>query len=1294
MEIRRYKSIFILPFIFILVGSAVAAVNNLQAVASSESGFHFVKTLAADGSNLQSLTNDDSTVTLCDMLQVAVPAGSKVRLVSAEGTEAVPLPSSLTNGDRSLASSSSLVEISKPFTVRGRSMVSLRIYPVTGSSLCTRVDVNLAFDRTRSRAALSAPDDPRFDRVLAATVANYDRAKDWPVYQRQAPHTLAAASSEELLTSADQWYRVTVTKTGLCEITGSRLQSAGVSLSGLSIDSVRLFNAGGLRNEVDNEAPRPVLTEVALLTLDADGDGLFDTGDRIVFYGEAVDRWLYRAGYGRSYVNNRYTTENVYWLAVSGNFGAPPARMAQINGAPTGSYDTLITTCWRDVHVEQDNIISTETDGHIKDYYNWFWTDSTRLTMYVPTPGAISGDSAYVYLDGRTSGDHISMEVNSVPGVDKNCGSTNCRYTTYSLLGADGNLNRIELQLVPSSISKNIPPYFNFLDLRYHSSMQADNGTFDLVLDNVDTRAEIELLDDYTNSPTVFDLTDPLKPAIVSGVDRSGGLLTFQADLSAIGPNRFYCASVADASDPKSVTPVDFTDLRTNSSQTDMFIITPRAFHSYVDEYVTYRSAQGYNVKVVAVEDIMDNFSYGLYDPTAIRDFLSFAYSSYPAPAPFIVLFVGDANYDFVDNYGTGVPNYVPPYVRTRDESYNDDNYVYFGTYGLLDSDTSYPGDRGFDMMTARWPIRSRAEVNSIVDKIKIYESNTTIGDWRTKITFVADDEHGGDYDNEVIHVEQSDSLSRVYVPRFFTRDKIYLWDYPLANGERREVNRAIVNAFNEGTLMVNYVGHGNPDVWAHEHVFERSSDLPRLTNTYRLPLVFAASCAIGFFDDPNREGMAEDLLSMSGGAIGVVSATRLVYSSDNAAFNKQVYSNLLYDNSLTICEAMFAGKLQRQYPGPNPNDNDRAYIFMGDPLVRLAMPRLKTAFDIKPDSLTALGRAQVSGRIVDANGQTYHRDGVAVIKVFDSDRIRNYNLLNDAGTVIHTTTYAVTGPGIFRGSASINDGAFDFEFMTPLDIGYGGNNARILVYTIFDSTDGVGLVDSLPVSTTLVPVADSVGPTIVYGVVGRNNFVDGDAVAQDESLVIELTDSSGINLTGGIGHGIMLEVDGDAEMAVDLTSLFEYKMDDFAAGSLVYSLKDMPPGEHSLKIKAWDNANNFSSAELTLNISAAGVLALNDLLNYPNPMGESTTFYFELTQPVDRLSLQIFTLAGRNIWSYNSSALAADNYPNDNSRITWTGRDFEGDRVASGVYLYKATALGQTDGARVEQFGKIILVN
>ncbi|RKX25540.1 MAG: hypothetical protein DRP45_05685, partial [Candidatus Zixiibacteriota bacterium] len=1026
-------------------------------------------------------------------------------------------------------------------------------------------------------------------------------------------------------------------------------------------------------------------------------DGYFNSGDRLVFYGEAVDRWLVRAGYPISYINNTYTNENIYWLAVAGNFSNPAKRMEQVDGSLSGGVDTIITTFWRRVHAEQDRLISREVDGHFIDYYTWFWSDQTTLELSVTAPGALESDSAHVHLNCRTGGsEHIDLTINGISAIKEQCNMFNCTFTTHSLRGGDGELNQLSMDLQPLSVIGSIPPYFNFVDIGYPSLLQPANGRLDIILGDTDAGAEIRVIDSFSSLPSVFDISDPKNPAVIIGYDTTGGLVSFRADLSGAGPNRFFCGTIAGAYPPSSIQAADVLNLRAPAGQTDLIVVTSRALAPHVNEYVDYRSGQGYSIQVVSVEDMIDNFSYGLNDPTAIRDFLKFTYENpdiYPDPAPSAVLFVGDASYDFLDNLGTGVPNHVPSYINPKDYTYSDDNYVYFGAYGILDSDGSYlSGDRGYDMLAARLPVRSISEIDGIVAKIKTYESSSGMGTWRTRITLVADDEFGK-YDNETIHAIQSDSLERYYIPRYLNRNKVYLWDYPFVNGQKPAVNDAIVDAFNDGSLIVNYVGHGNPDVWAHEHVLTRSTDLPRLTNSDRLSLVYAASCAIGFFDDPHREGMAEDFLSMpNGGAIGVISATRLVYSADNARLNQVVDSVLFSSDSLTICEALFVAKLLRQYPGPVIQNNDRAYEFLGDPYLRLALPYLDIEFDTMPDSLVALGQANVSGRIIDGDGQTIVADGNLMVTVYDSDREKVYNRMSN-GVIVESIPYGVAGPAIFRGSASISQGGFEFNFISPLDIGYGGHSARVSAYALLDSIDGIGLIDSITVSQTLVQTTDSTGPEIVYGIVGRSNFVSGDAVSVEETLRVILSDESGINLAGGLGHGISLVVDRQTEDAVNLTQLFEYQQDDFTTGELVYVLNGLAPGEHLLKVKAWDNANNVSTVEFSLQIISTGGVAMNEVLNYPNPMGDSTTFYFELTQPIQRLSMRIFTLSGRRIWSSEYYDLSPDYYPNDEVQIGWNGKDTDGDRVASGVYIFKATAVPLA-GAAVEKFVKVVVMN
>ncbi|HWR83876.1 MAG TPA: type IX secretion system sortase PorU [Candidatus Deferrimicrobium sp.] len=1280
---NSYKSFIVVLFAAASTAPARAAVphRNPTILASSETEFHF--SVTCDLGGLERSIETDSSITYFQTVQVGIPFGAAVTIVSAVGDSLQPLPepAAIENLSRQFHP---LAEVSAPITVRGRQIVAIRIFPAAGESFYRVVTVRLAFSGTYITTP-SIVDDPQFDRIFGATLANFDEFRGWPVPAKSMLKVSQAAAGP--LGTAPTWYKIAVNQTGLFKVYGAQLEQAGLNLGNLPSDSLHLFNAGGLALPVQNDRPRPDFREVAILVEDG-GDGVFQSRDYLLFYGEAVDRWLYVPNQSPRFENNPYTDRNVYWLAVSG-FGTRGLRMTPLDATPSGE-DTVITTLERRMRVEQDSMLERPNDGEITDYYAWYWTNAAELTFFVPTPGILDGQTASVWLSGHSYGSSstngfIDLTVNGVAGQGKSCNRYNCSYTTSALF--DG-LNEIRLRLWPQLKA---PPYFDYLNLTYTSALLPVDNELDMSFGSYTGVTRLEVLDNLSFPALVLDLTDPLRPAVLTGYERAGGLITIQVNLASEGPNHFFVATAQNALSPLSIEESHPTDLRAAASQVDLLVITPQSLAEALDDFIAYRQP-GRFIAVVTVEDIMDNFGYGLYDPTAIRDFLKFAYENYPNPAPSAVLLVGDGTYDYLDHLGTGVLNYVPPYIHSQDSTASDDNYVYFGVYGILDSDTSYLNpDRGYDMVICRWPVRSPQEIRTILDKTKRYESPATLGAWRTNVALVADDEFGNYYDGS-IHVEQTETLEKAHLPRLFQRDKIYLWEYPFVNREKPAVNDAIVKTVNEGTLIVNYVGHGNPDVWAHEHVFTRVRDVARLNNADRLPLFFAASCAIGFFDDPRREGMAEDLLNHpAGGGIGVVSATRLVFSSDNAAFNRKVFDVLFEGDSLSIAEAVYVAKLLRQYQSaspPRPNENDRAYLFFGDPYVRLGTPRLQIEFSDPPISLTALGQTRITGRVKDRHGVLYSRNGTLLVNVYDSERQKAHNLTGGGTTT--TIEYSTTGPTIFRGSATIADGEFEFSFVAPLDVGYGGQGARIVAYAVFDSTDAAGLIDSLAIADSVIARADSAGPIISYRFRGRAGFMSGDIVTRQDMLEVTLTDPSGINLTGDLGHGVTLELDGRSESTIDLTDRFAYEPDAYTSGKLSFPLADLEVGRHTMKIKAWDNVNNSTSMELAVEMAGEERLAIIDLLNYPNPMKDSTRFSAYLSHPVEQFYLEIFSLSGRKIKQFGPYRPQPGYYDD----IVWQGRDDSGDRVATGVYIYKATAIAAGNGEKAESFGKVVVTN
>ncbi len=946
--------------------------------------------------------------------------------------------------------------------------------------------------------------------------------------------------------AASTWYKIGLAGQGLIKITGQNLTAAGAP-SNISSDSLHLFYGGGMMLPVPNNVPRPTLKEIPLMVFDG-GDGILNANDYIIFYGEAADRWIYPIDSNPRYLENPYTNMNYYWLAVSGNFGQPGMRISSIDGSIIGSADTTITSSLYYVRAGQNRLLMHDNSTGISDYYTWYWTDQPSFDFFLGLPHALPSSSVQVHIRAKASG--LSLYVNNFVAQQSSAGNSEYYFTTDK---ANSGLNKLSLIMTPNFDS---PPHLDFCEIAYPGSLTPLGDELDFTAkDAVSARAELVIDNQFSAAPMILDLSDPDNPVQIGGASVTTNNIRFQYSLSAGRNTRFYVCPTTKTTAASSITKTVRPALLDNASQVDLFVIAPKEFVSSLAEYSAYRSQKsGITVTVVSFEDILNQFSFGQYDPTAIRDFLKEAYEVLPAPCPSAVLLVGDGSYDFENNLNTATLNYIPPYIHSYDSTASDDNYVYFGNFGLLDSDTSHFSDRGYDMMISRWPVRSVGELNTVIEKIEKYEASTNFGPWRATVTFVADDEFGN-FNTESFHTRQTEDLQKYHLPAAFRRNKIYLWDYPFdSNRQKPAVNQAIIRSINEGTLMVNYVGHGNPDTWAHEHVFNRNTDLPQLHNADRLALIFTASCSIGFFDDPTRDGMAEDLLRLrDGGAVGTVAATRLVFAGENADFNQQVFDILFGNDSLSICQAIFTAKLLRQYSSgsPRPIRNDRSYEFFGDPFMKLGVPRNTMRFDTRPDSILALTKNDVAGAIVTKNGgNPVGMEGSLDVFVYDSDIQKSHRVVNSSGQTVDIVNYALNGPVIYRGTTPVAGGDFRFSFVSPLDIGYGGSGAKISGYAQSSQSDAFGLIDSLPVSPIIASTSDSNGPTVKYTFGERKNFISGDKISPNENLTLYLSDPSGINLTGGSGHEISLIIDDQVENIINLTALFEYSPGSYTVGA------------------------------------------------------------------------------------------------------------------------------------------------
>ncbi len=1180
---------------------------------------------------------------------------------------------------------SEIVSLGPPTFLRNQRIVVLEIFPLQYNPArkiirChSQITLRVGFSKGK-RETIKVEKD-LFENVYRNVLLNYEESKGWRKTTKQRGLLKPALSYP--FEYSDNWYKVIVRENGIYKIDRTMLIQAGIPVGSLDPKTLRMFSGGGKVLPLDNSNPFLELKEMAIY-VEGEGDDKFDSDDFILFFGWATNDWDYDStGEVIGFHANPFTRDNVFWLTFNPSTAFPdPAKRMKIKDGSLVAQNPVVPQKFTSrIHVEQDHTLREYPSGYVADYFHWFWMKTTSTRFFVSLPGAIQQDTCLIKVKHTDITSSPSIWVNGQPAEISDSLSSASLTVAQSFNLHGGLVDTLEISF-PGEV------FLDWYEIQYHRQFECQDRQ--LFFEGPDTSgvAQFQISNLYSPQVYLFDLTDYFEVQRFDGMTIDGEFVRFQDTLSTDFKRRYLLVDETRIKKPSLIFADEKSNLRNGSNQADFLIITHSDFYEQVQALKSFR--ERYNqmsVKVVKVQDIYDEFSGGLFDPVAIRDFLKFAHQRWTQPAPAFTLLVGDGHYDYKDNLGTKAGNFIPPFAPTweGDRSVSDENYIYFGRYGYLDSDSAYgPLDRGLDMVISRWPVRTKDEAEVVVEKVINYEEAPEFGTWRNLITLVADDEFTRHSNSEAFHTQDTEELANFHIPSTFNLSKIYLMEYPFdLNGEKPGAEEAIIDAFNSGSLIINYMGHGNPNVWAHEKVFKRSQDIPRLHNGGKLPLIYTASCSIGLFFDPVGEGMAEELVRAEDkGAIATISATWLVYPDPNAALNYKVYDLLLNQDSLSLGEALFIAKLLRQ-----PNSNDRQYVLFADPVMKLGAPILKAQLtEVQPDTISALSLVTVKGQVIDDEGHLLSDfDGIAKILAFDSERKRIHTMPS-GGRV----NYDLPGQVMFKGSAEVKGGKFQASFVVPKDISYGGNTGRISVYLEGQNQDGTAFRDSLVIGGSDTTVIDTIGPQITISFDDRESFHHQETILPNSILKLTLFDEHGINLTGEVGHRISLVIDQDFQNQIDLTRSFEYELGNFQKGSLLYQLPGLSEGEHLLTVKAWDNANNSSVKSVNVNVSTQRELELTQVMNYPNPFSDQTNFYYQLSQEAE-VQIKIFTPAGRLIRHIHVGPSPAG----INFSATWDGKDQEGDDVANGIYIYKIVAEGWVNGGmqKKEAFGKAVVV-
>ena len=600
--------------------------------------------------------------------------------------------------------------------------------------------------------------------------------------------------------------------------------------------------------------------------------------------------------------------------------------------------------------------------------------------------------------------------------------------------------------------------------------------------------------------------------------------------------------------------------------------------------------------------------------------------------------------------------------------SYVTDDYFAF----LEDSEGTDITANTMDIGVGRFPVSTVQEATDVVSKTINYMKNENRGAWKNQICFLADD---GD---SALHMKQADSIASMVGRSHpgYQYTKIYLDAYQqkvTASGESYPAAETqFHNMLNSGMFILNFIGHANASGWTNEQVLT-TSDVRKLSNE-NLPLWIAATCNFLQFDLPNVSAGEHVLLNPVGGGIGIISAARPVYASQNLSINRELMKYLMNKkddgSNYTIGEALMITKNEL-----GNELNKLSYVLMGDPSLKLNYPdkysivteKINGVDVSESDTLSALSVATFKGKVINDQGQTLDDfNGSVYATVYDKEQSIT-TLNNDRNG---NMTYKDRPNKLFSGMTNVENGNFELTFMLPKDIKYNYGSGRINYYASSDDLnyEAQGYSEKFFIGGSNSEVIhDEEGPEITM-YLNSANFVSGDKVNETPVFIAHVHDIHGINQVGsGIGHDITLVVDEDPHQTYILNDYYQSVQNDFTEGTIRFKLPELKKGKHTLTFKVWDLFNNSSSKTLEFEVVNGLDPEIFGVVNYPNPVKTYTVFKVNHDRPetVLNIKLDIYDLSGRQIWSISQSTLG---------EIIWDLTDTSGMRVPKGAYLYRAS--------------------
>lgn len=1118
------------------------------------------------------------------------------------------------------------------------------------------------------------------------------------VTERPERMMVTSKYAENSVLSSGDWYKVRVDKSGMFKLSYEQLQTMGFNVNANPANFAVFGNGGGLLPEQNDLFRHDDLVENPVEVVGG-SDGKFEPGDYIMFFAQGPVVWKYQSLTGNfRHQTNFYSDYSYYYITVLERAGARVLEMETPSGSSVLEVNEF--TDYATHEIDQRNLAGT---GRI--FYGEMFDFNSSYQFTFNFPNIIQSSEAKFYgefasISSSSNGFQIFinndlkktlvMQTVSESNIYQIARSGN---TDFSFTPSADNL---VVKLVYQRSSNSASGYLNYFDLNVKRALIM-SGNQMMFRERIG-QSGIDVLKfrlrNVDGTIRVWDVTDPVNANKVI-TSLNGSALTFNSLNDTL--HDFIAFNGIDLYTPEFVEKIANQNLHALRN-IDYVIVSHPDFLVQANKLADFhRSNDNLGVFVTTPGSIANEFSSGTADITGIRDFMKMLYdASDPGKEIKYLLLFGDASYDYKGVLNITSSNFVSTWEST--ESWNIVNSVASDDYfGFLDDGegAESASDNKLDIGIGRFVVSTQSQADMAIEKSIYYATNTpsVMAPWRNTVTFVADD---GDNNLHLSHAEQLVEIINSNNP-VYNIDKIYIDAYNQVStpaGQRvPDVNQAINDRIDKGTLIMNYSGHGGEIGWGHEQ-FLQNADINSWTNFGQMPIFITATCEFSRYDDPTRVSAGELVfLNNKGGAVALFSTARATFASSNLTLNKAIYENNIFEKEGGVYPRF--GDIIRKSKKQS-NSNDRKFILIGDPALRLAYPEYtaKTTSingnlvsETVSDTINALSKVTITGEVLDSNGNKLTDfNGTIFPTIFDKE-----SQVKTFGDQSNSTSFNIRKNVLFNGQASIINGDFSFDYIVPKDIAYKYGKGRISYYFRNETEDGNGFYDNLVIGGyDQASPSDNEGPEVqLY--MNDTTFMPGGTTDDNPVLLALVSDESGINTTGnGIGHDIIATIE-DLSTSYELNNYYEAQRDSYQSGRISYPLNKLSEGEHTISLKVWDIYNNSTTATLKFTVVSASKFIVENLLNYPNPFSGSTTFVFDHNQAgqVLNVNIRVFSLDGRLVRNLNAQ-VSSESYQSE--PIIWDATNEGGSKISPGIYMYQVLVQNET-GATSQQTSKMIYV-